>query len=161
MGTLVLKNPQNMLCSFAITLIDNVINVYQAVVSSRNSPRMVKNLHWLRRLRERLDVRMAQTPEEQNGNTGDSTHGDGDDHEELLGWRTRLISSAGRGLQVSSTIRTNTVPNSHPNHASSAVNYESMSHPSSLGAAAEGNVWDSEVSPMIPFCVATPLVQAY
>jgi hypothetical protein len=161
MGTLVLKNPQNMLCTFAITLIDNVINVYQAVVSSRNSPRMVKNLHWLRRLRERLDVRMAQTPEEQNGNTGDSTHGDGDDQEELLGWRTRLISSAGRGLQVSSTIRTNTVPNSHPNHASSAVNYETMSHPSSLGAAAEGNVWDSEVSTIIPLCVATPLVQAY
>jgi hypothetical protein len=151
MGTLVLKNPQNMLCSFAITLIDNVINVYQAVVSSRNSPRMVKNLHWLRRLRGRLDVRMAQTPEEQNGNTGDSTHGDGNDHEELLGWRTRLISSAGRGLQVSSTI--------HPNHASSAVNYESMSHPSSLAAAAaEGNVWDSEVSPVIPFRVALSLV---
>ena len=142
------------------TLIDNIISAYQAVVSSRHSPRMVKNLHWLRRLRERLNVRMAQTPEEQNGNTRDSTHGDGDDYEKLPGWRTRLISSAGRASEVESTIRTNTVPNSHPNLTvpnshpnliNSAVNYHNVNHPSSLA-------WDAEVSPINPFCVALPLV---
>jgi hypothetical protein len=71
---------------------------------------------------------MAHTPGEQNG------------------W-------AGRGSQVLSTIRTNTVPNSHPNLINSAANYGNTNHPSSL-AAAEGNVWDSEVSPIFPSRVA-------
>ena len=141
MGTLMLENPQNILYGFAITLIDNVIDAYQTVVSSRNSPRMVKNLHWLRRLRERLYVRMAKTPEESNGDSSESAHGDVD--KELPGWRTRLISGAVRGLQVSNAIRADTVSNGSSDLTHSAGIYQQMKYPSNLHG--QGNAWDSEV----------------
>nr|XP_019044409.1 hypothetical protein I302_07693 [Kwoniella bestiolae CBS 10118]OCF23339.1 hypothetical protein I302_07693 [Kwoniella bestiolae CBS 10118] len=154
MGTLVLKNPQNVLCGFAITLIDSVVSVYQSVVGSRNSPRMVKNLHWLRRLRHKLGVKLAQSPDQSvstSANSMDAANSDVD--EELLGWRTRLVSSAGQGLQVSRTIRANSVSTASPNQQESqdflAVNPGSsagnlLQRQDPMSSTLPGNAWETE-----------------
>lgn len=120
MGTLVLKNPNNVLAGFALTLVDSVIKIYAAAVKSRNSERMVKNLNWLVSIRSRLDARIkqvqaqGQTPDNddataQGANAGaGGTGGDdgpGDDNDlELLGWKTRLIERAEAGLMRARTI---------------------------------------------------------
>lgn len=116
MGTLVLKNPNNVLAGFALTLVDSVIKIYAAAVKSRNSERMVKNLNWLVSMRSRLDARIkqvqaqGQTPDNDDaaqaangGGAGDD--GPGDDNDlELLGWKTRLIERAEAGLMRARTI---------------------------------------------------------
>ncbi|WWC87440.1 uncharacterized protein L201_002329 [Kwoniella dendrophila CBS 6074] len=156
MGTLVLKNPQNILSGFAITLIDNVINVYQSVVGSRNSPRMVKNLHWLTKLREKLGVRLVQSPDDHllSMNTNENDNGDGDDAAELLGWRTRLISRAGgHGLRVSRTIRADSAstcsPSQMENQDRTSMNVRnSVGNPIQTGNQTvpmfTGNSWETE-----------------
>lgn len=95
MGTLLIKSPQNVLANFALTLVDTVMKIYTSVVKGRNSPRMVKNLNWLKTMRSRLDARMTQTPDE---GPGMEVVDDGGDDVELLGWRTRLIERAEQGL---------------------------------------------------------------
>lgn len=103
MGTLVLKNPQNALGTFALTVVDNVINIYSSVVKLRNSPRMNKNLNWLVSLRSRLDAKIAQTPEDH------VSIADEDDDLEFLGWKTRLIERVGQdSLKRARGIRTST-----------------------------------------------------
>lgn len=108
MGTLVLKNPHNVLAGFALSLVDSVIRIYASAVKSRNSERMVKNLNWLVSMRARLDARLAligQTPDTGVGAAagGEEEVGDDDDLE-LLGWKTRLVERAEAGLMRARTI---------------------------------------------------------
>lgn len=117
MGTLVLKNPNNVLAGFALSLVDSVIKIYASAVKSRNSERMVKNLNWLVSMRSRLDARIkqvqaqGQTPDNDEamangagaGAGGDDQPGDDNDLE-LLGWKTRLIERAEAGLMRARTI---------------------------------------------------------
>ncbi|WVQ84771.1 hypothetical protein IAT38_006928 [Cryptococcus sp. DSM 104549] len=103
MGTLVLKNPKNVLAPLALSLVDQVVTTYTGVVQARNSINMARNLTWLVQLRQQAHARMDEHMSN-NHDTGTSTGTDmsrewGDDHADLLGWRTRLISRAGKGRQ--------------------------------------------------------------
>ncbi|WWC60056.1 uncharacterized protein I303_102619 [Kwoniella dejecticola CBS 10117] len=161
MGSLILKNPQNVLAGLALTIIDNVVDVYQQVVGSRNSPRMVKNLNWLRRLQQKLKGRLTQSPYKTATSataattaTAAETANSDDDDAELLGWRTRLISRQGQGLQVSRTIRADSTSTTSPyQHELSDYSPLNHAHGASgvLHGGAEqlppplsGNAWETE-----------------
>lgn len=127
MGTLVLRNPQNALAAFALSQVDSAIQLYTAVVQSGSSTRLVKNLQWLLRLRSRAWSRISRVPNNPNGDQNQlvsSEHSDDEDIE-LIGWRTRLIQRAGKGLQkatiVSQTTPTHTDPQATPS-PNAAVN---------------------------------------
>ncbi|OCF32109.1 hypothetical protein I316_06265 [Kwoniella heveanensis BCC8398] len=116
MGTLILKNPQNTLVGFALALIDTTHRIYESVVKNRNSPRMVRNLHWLGQLRQKVNARLAQSPGVQlqptqqlphepptdvPTDTGAGTEVNDQDDVDLVGWRTKLVDRAGQGLVTS------------------------------------------------------------
>lgn len=102
MGTLILQNPRNMLAPLAMSLIDNAINLYTNIVQSNSTGRLLKNLEWLLRLRQRANAKMA-------GSTADETahavYPESEEEDiELLGWRTRLVSRLGKRAQTAITI---------------------------------------------------------
>ncbi|BEI84665.1 hypothetical protein CcaverHIS002_0500660 [Cutaneotrichosporon cavernicola] len=120
-GTLILTNPANPLAGFALSQIDAAIALYTAVVQGRTSRRMIHNLQWLLKLRQRASDRIARALANagtKDGLTEAEDLSDSDDVE-LLGWRTRLIQRATHGatpIQTATTIalpspRTSTSPN--------------------------------------------------
>lgn len=95
MGTLILRKPRNPLAAFALSLVDTAINLHVAVSQGGSSPRLLKNLGWLIRLRSRAQAKMSKAVSGELGTgtgTGDDTSEDED--AELIGWRTRLIQRA-------------------------------------------------------------------
>ena len=111
-GTLIMTTPLNSLAGFALSQIDAAIGLYTAVVQGRASRRMVNNLQWLLKLRQRAADKMARAA--RSAGSGDKTgngqvgeeQGEGDadsDDVELLGWRTRLIQRAAK-TQTATTI---------------------------------------------------------
>ncbi|KAM0750597.1 hypothetical protein T439DRAFT_380485 [Meredithblackwellia eburnea MCA 4105] len=110
MGTLVLRSPYSPLAPVATAVVDSAINSYTSIVWTRKSPRMVKNLKWLVRLKEKMANKVAQKQSPMNGMVAAGnadTVEDGtpdDDDVELLGWRTRLIERVGQGVQTAKTI---------------------------------------------------------
>lgn len=131
-GTLILTNPLNPLAGFALSQIDAAISLYTAVVQGRGSRRMIHNLQWLLKLRQRASDRIARAEASaasagrgqgsEAGGPGqrvpsDSREGEGADEGsdseevELLGWRTRLIQRAsGRHGPPTQTATTITLP---------------------------------------------------
>lgn len=116
MGTLLLMSPQNDFAPIALGQMDQVIVAYTSVVQSRTSPRLVQNLRWLLRLRQRAVDRMANAQNEHR-DTGPST-GSIDETIELdaglLGWKTRFIERLGNNSQKATTISTSTPPGISP-----------------------------------------------
>lgn len=113
-GTLIFTNPLNPLAGFALSQIDAAIALYTAVVQGGTSKRMIHNLQWLLKLRQRASDRIARAERAEalaaSGEPGkaravattvvrEGIEDSGSDSEEveLLGWRTRLIQRATRG----------------------------------------------------------------
>ncbi|WVQ84767.1 hypothetical protein IAT38_006924 [Cryptococcus sp. DSM 104549] len=123
MGTLILKNPKNVLAPLALSLLDQVVTTYTNVVQGRDSVNMARNLTWLIQLRREAHVRLEEQAQNHH-DTGDSTSTErnmeeGDDHADLLGWRTRLINRAGQGRQAAKmTIGGNGSGRTHSNPGS-------------------------------------------
>ncbi|OCF31477.1 hypothetical protein I316_06879 [Kwoniella heveanensis BCC8398] len=117
LGTLILMSPQNELVPIALGAMDQVIGIYTQTVNNRTSPRMVQNLRWLLRLRQRANGRIEQS--KGPGLSQDHGQGPGGAHPQdgqespdsdtetdagLLGWRTRLIERVGQGDQKATSI---------------------------------------------------------
>ena len=102
MGTLILQNPRNLLAPLAMSLINSAISLYTSIVQSNPTGRLLKNLEWLLRLRQRASNRMSNLGGEDSIAAGDPD--DEDEDIELLGWRTRLVSRIGKGVQTAITI---------------------------------------------------------
>lgn len=116
MGTLLLMSPQNDFAPIALQQIDQVITAYTSVVQTRTSPRLVQNLRWLLRLRQRTIDRMANTQHDHR-DTGPSNSSIDEAIEldaGLLGWRTRFIERLGNNSQKATTISTTTPPGISP-----------------------------------------------
>lgn len=101
LGTLVLRDPRNILADFALTQITLATNLYGTLVqSSGPTPRVIRNLQWLVRLQTRATSKIASAKGQPGQNDllsrsrsegADSNEGD---DVELLGWRTRLVERA-------------------------------------------------------------------
>ncbi|GLA46277.1 hypothetical protein AnigIFM63604_009749 [Aspergillus niger] len=118
LGTLVLRDPQNSMATFALTQVDAAINLFTSLVQhGANTPRYCRNLQWLSKLRARASSKIAtvSTATQQVDSQRDQGDPDGqeigrEDREdsedvELLGWRTRLIERAGQGRPTIRTIQ--------------------------------------------------------
>lgn len=97
-ATLVIENPRNPLAPLSLALFDNAITLYSSVVQGNTSTRIVQNLKWLQRLRQRAGERMRQA-EGQGDGAGrlPAEEAEGINDVELLGWRTRLVKRAVQG----------------------------------------------------------------
>ncbi|KAK2600059.1 hypothetical protein QQS21_005223 [Conoideocrella luteorostrata] len=118
LGTLLLRDPGNVMASLVLTQIDAAINLFTSLLQQgANTPRYRSNLQWLLKLRTRAlskisEVSTLQRSNRQreassglHSNNGDeSDHREEDEDVELLGWRTRLIERTGQGRRM--TIRT-------------------------------------------------------
>ncbi|WVQ76376.1 hypothetical protein IAR50_006041 [Cryptococcus sp. DSM 104548] len=111
LGTLILKNPQSALATFALCQIEQAIHVYSILIKQNNSPSMVQNHEWLVRLHQRSAKKMAQTSSADGSGGGpndwkDDVAGQEEEDRELLGWKTRLIargaSGAHKGINIPS-----------------------------------------------------------
>jgi hypothetical protein len=102
MGTLILQDPRNMLASYALSLIDSSIHLYTSLIQSHSTTRLVKNLEWLLKLRQRANMRITTAASEQND--GAEVQSDEGEDVELIGWRTRLVQRLGKGAQTATTI---------------------------------------------------------
>ncbi|KAI2919210.1 hypothetical protein CBS147320_8664 [Aspergillus niger] len=118
LGTLVLRDPQNSMATFALTQVDAAINLFTSLAQhGANTPRYCRNLQWLSKLRARASSKIAtvSTATQQVDSQRDQGDPDGqeigrEDREdsedvELLGWRTRLIERAGQGRPTIRTIQ--------------------------------------------------------
>ncbi|RTE74499.1 hypothetical protein BHE90_011070 [Fusarium euwallaceae] len=121
LGTLVLRDPGNVMANFALTQIDAAISLFTSLLQhGAHPPRYKRNLQWLLNLRTRA---LSKVSSLQRGNSRRDTddaggNGDGEDDEdiEFLGWRTRLIERAGKGHQKTvRTIRLSETPSVSPN----------------------------------------------
>ncbi|WWD21848.1 hypothetical protein CI109_106336 [Kwoniella shandongensis] len=108
LGTLILKNPQSVLATFALTQIDQAINVFSILIKQNNTPSMVQNHDWLIRLRQRAinKVHQAQAGagEARSWGSGEQQEEEEEEDRELLGWRTRLIERGATGTSVAVNI---------------------------------------------------------
>lgn len=127
LGTLVLRDPGNVMAGFALSQIDAAISLFTSLLQhGARLPRYKRNLQWLLNLRTRAlskTSRASAAAQQQEGEPsaqrdagadrqqgGGGENGDGDGHRdqdedvELLGWRTRLIERAGQGR--GKTVRT-------------------------------------------------------
>lgn len=115
LGTLVLRDPGNVMAGFALSQIDAAISLFTSLLQhGARLPRYKRNLQWLLNLRTRaLSKTSRASAAQQEGEPSaqrDGGDGDGDGHRdqdedvELLGWRTRLIERAGQGR--GKTVRT-------------------------------------------------------
>jgi len=102
MGTLVLKDPRNMLASYALSLIDSAIGLYTNIIQSHSTTRLLRNLEWLLKLRQRAGSRIASVSTMQLDHVAQTS--DDEDDAELIGWRTRLVQRLGKGTQMATTI---------------------------------------------------------
>lgn len=96
-ATLVIENPRNPLAPLSLALFDNAINLYSSVVQGNTSTRIVQNLKWLQRLRQRAGERMRQAEGQPDGEGLPQPEEGGINDVELLGWRTRLVKRAVQG----------------------------------------------------------------
>ncbi|EEU39690.1 uncharacterized protein NECHADRAFT_82125 [Fusarium vanettenii 77-13-4] len=130
LGTLVLRDPANVMANFALTQIDAAISLFTSLLQHGAHPlRYKRNLQWLLNLRTRALSKISSVPALQGGNSrrdtdaagqNDGEDGDGDREDdedvELLGWRTRLIERMGQGHQKTiRTIRLSETPSVSPN----------------------------------------------
>lgn len=121
MGTLIIRNPQNTLAPYALTVIDSAILLLTRVIVSWPSPRMAKNLKWLHRLRSRAAAKLASVTRAPNLPPGDTDRSASDDEDvELVGWCTRLVQRGATGAQTVRTILSKSAPS--PNVFSSPSN---------------------------------------
>ncbi|KAK8846529.1 hypothetical protein IAR55_005615 [Kwoniella newhampshirensis] len=110
LGTLILKNPQSVLATFALSQIDQAINVFSILIKQNTTPSMVQNHDWLIRLRQRAinKVHQAQAGAEESqpwSGSGDNQNDEEEEEDrELLGWRTRLIERGATGASVAVNI---------------------------------------------------------
>ncbi|KLT41091.1 hypothetical protein CC85DRAFT_303533 [Cutaneotrichosporon oleaginosum] len=115
MGTLIIRNPQNTLAPYALTLIDSTILLLSRVIVSWPSPRMAKNLKWLHRLRGRAAAKLSAVTPNPNPNPApaagtDSVSASDDEDVELVGWCTRLVQRGATGSQTVRTILSKSAP---------------------------------------------------
>ncbi|KIS00216.1 hypothetical protein L804_02865 [Cryptococcus deuterogattii 2001/935-1] len=121
LGTLILKNPQSALATFALSQIEQAIHVYSVLIKQNNSPSMVQNHDWLLRLQQRGARKIAQAAgmggvnlSSGVGSGGGGGEGDAGGQEEedreLLGWKTRLIERAGSGVHTAVNISSSINP---------------------------------------------------
>lgn len=99
-ATLVIENPRNPLAPLSLALFDNAITLYSSVVQGNTSTRIVQNLKWLQRLRQRAGERMRQAAAQPQGEGRlplAEEEDTGINDAELLGWRTRLVKRAVQG----------------------------------------------------------------
>ncbi|KAJ9144638.1 Transcription factor [Pleurostoma richardsiae] len=122
LGTLVLRDPGNVMASFVLAQIDAAISLFTSLLQhGARTPRYKRNLQWLLNLRTRALSKISEAstadkggPQRDAASDRQSNSGDGDgqkEHEEdveLLGWRTRLIERAGQGRRK--TIKTIRLP---------------------------------------------------
>jgi hypothetical protein len=104
MGTLVLQDPRNMLASYALSLIDSTISLYTNIIQSHSTTRLLRNLEWLLKLRQRASSRMAAAASSTQPDCALQAGDDEEDDAELIGWRTRLVQRLGKGAQLATTI---------------------------------------------------------
>lgn len=116
LGTLVLRDPGNVMAGFVLSQIDAAISLFTSLLQhGARTPRYKRNLQWLLNLRTRALSKTSkasatqQQQEQQQQEQGDGGedgdgHRDQDEDVELLGWRTRLIERAGQGR--GKTVRT-------------------------------------------------------
>ncbi|WVW79032.1 hypothetical protein I302_100995 [Kwoniella bestiolae CBS 10118] len=152
LGTMVLRNPTSVLSQFAITSIDQSINVYSLLIKQNNTTSMIQNHDWLSRLRKRAfnKVVVAAQNQQDESNHNQSRRdslastGDGSVQEDMdiVGWRTRLIESASNGTQIGVNIPSSSSSSRPPNqsHISSDANHiftppHSSSDPTTNGVA--------------------------
>ncbi|KAE8543300.1 hypothetical protein D1P53_000002 [Cryptococcus gattii VGV] len=121
LGTLILKNPQSALATFALSQIEQAIHVYSVLIKQNNSPSMVQNHDWLLRLQQRGARKIAQaagmgganlSSGVGSGSGGGEADAGGQEEEdrELLGWKTRLIERAGSGVHTAVNISSSSNP---------------------------------------------------
>ncbi|GMK58988.1 hypothetical protein CspeluHIS016_0700030 [Cutaneotrichosporon spelunceum] len=112
MGTLIIRNPQNTLAPYALTLIDSTILLLSRVIVSWPSPRMAKNLKWLHRLRGRAATKLSAVAPNPNPVPMGAESGSTSDDEdvELVGWCTRLVQRGAHGSQTVRTILSKSAP---------------------------------------------------
>ncbi|CVL07393.1 uncharacterized protein FMAN_14333 [Fusarium mangiferae] len=132
LGTLVLRDPGNIMTKFALTQIDAAISLFTSLLQhGAQTPRYKSNLQWLLNLRTRALAKISSVSTSNRGNIGDeerqNNNEDREDDEdvELLGWRTRLIERAGQNQQKTiRTIRLSETPTVSPtmNVANSSLN---------------------------------------
>ncbi|VUC36500.1 unnamed protein product [Clonostachys rosea] len=109
LGTLVLRDPGNIMSSFVLTQIDAAISLFTSLLQhGARTPRYKRNLQWLIKLRARALTEISTaSAAPRNGaqegtevDSGSSSEEKRDDEDvELLGWRTRLIERAGQDRQ--------------------------------------------------------------
>lgn len=102
MGTLVLQDPRNMLASYALSLIDSAITLFTSIIQTHSTTRLLRNLEWLLKIRQRASSRINAASTTQADCTAAS--GQEEDDAELIGWRTRLVQRLGKGAQLATTI---------------------------------------------------------
>ncbi|KAK6904287.1 hypothetical protein I203_107803 [Kwoniella mangroviensis CBS 8507] len=136
LGTMVLRNPTSVLSQFAITSIDQSINVYSLLIKQNNTTSMIQNHDWLCRLRKRVfnkvlvaaqsqsQSQSQQDEQEINGrrsslasdtsqsvpNGNGNGNGTAEEDMDIVGWRTRLIESASNGTQIGINISSSSRP---------------------------------------------------
>ncbi|RSH90304.1 hypothetical protein EHS25_001638 [Saitozyma podzolica] len=109
MGTLIIMSPRNAFAPAALAQIDKVISIYTACIQLRASRRLVQNLRWLLRLRQRATNRMSAPVLLPDNPAGEGEHEPDDEVDtSLLGWKTRLIERASRGNQTAKTVSAGT-----------------------------------------------------
>ena len=117
LGTLVLRDPSNVLADFAYAQIRMATSLYTTLVQgSGPQPRAVRNLQWLVKLQARVSSKMlvaqthmAEGSSDVNARCEAAEIGEGEDVE-LLGWRTRLVERASQNKQQARTIESPTSP---------------------------------------------------
>ncbi|KIL92314.1 hypothetical protein FAVG1_04723 [Fusarium avenaceum] len=135
LGTLVLRDPGNIMTKFALTQIDAAISLFTSLLQhGAHTPRYKSNLQWLSDLRTRALFKISSVSASHRGNSqegdaedrqNDSRDREDDEDVELLGWRTRLIERAGQNQQkIIRTIRLSETPTVSPsmNVATSSLN---------------------------------------
>jgi hypothetical protein len=91
-----------MLASYALSLIDSAIGLYTNIIQSHSTTRLLRNLEWLLKLRQRASSRMATASSFQADYS--SREPEEEDDVELIGWRTRLIQRLGKGNNLATTV---------------------------------------------------------
>lgn len=120
MGTLILQNPQNVLASYALSLIDTAIGLHAHILQTNPTARLRKNLEWLLRLKQRAATRMESSGSEDAREDVPGVGLEEGDTSELIGWRTRLVERLGQGSQKATTI-TPTASSTTPSPSTSII----------------------------------------
>ena len=102
LGTLVLMSPTNIFAKIVLGYLDQVIAAYTSVMHSHPCSRLVHNLQWILRLRQRAGERVAMAEMEPIPAASPEDFVDAG----LLGWRTRFIERAEAGRHARTAPKT-------------------------------------------------------